>query len=74
MEGACHTLGTCPRNRGARQNGARKRPGILSCVKQPRYSHSLNTQRVRDRDRAPLSMTNNKRKCLILGNTERNSF
>jgi hypothetical protein len=57
MESASYTLGTSPHNRGARQNGARKRPGILSCVKQPRYSHSLNTQRVRERDQAPLLIT-----------------
>jgi hypothetical protein len=40
---------------------------ILCCVKQPRYSHALNTQRVRNRVGAPLSITNKSRKCLILG-------
>src|SRR5258705_11787594 len=39
----------------------------LCCVKQLRCSHALNTKRVRDRDRAPLSITNKSRKCLILG-------
>jgi len=32
---------------------------VLCCVNPTRYLHVVNTKRVRDRDRAPLSITNN---------------
>src|SRR5438128_12435750 len=52
---------------GARQNIVATPGQILCCVKQLRYSHAVNIERVRDRDRAPLSITNKSRKWLILG-------
>jgi hypothetical protein len=43
-------------------------PACFLCrVNHARYSHVVNTKRVRNHDRAPLSITNKSRKCLIVG-------
>lgn len=64
---------TTPPNRRAATSCLRVRASqvparrVLCCVNRPRYSHAVNTQRVRDRVWQPLSIANNSGKCLILG-------
>src|SRR5882762_1230859 len=56
------------RARGDGVTADARQPGhTLCCVNPPRYSHALNTERVLNRDWAPLSITNKSRKYLILG-------
>jgi hypothetical protein len=47
---------------GAHQSGLGVTGRVLCCVKRLQYSHAVNTERVRERDRVPLSITNKSRK------------
>jgi hypothetical protein len=51
----------------ARQNTRGQGSHTLCRVNHARYSHVVNTKRVRNHERVPLSITNKSRKCLILG-------